>query len=313
MKTIRVNQLGFSAFGKRFAEAVRDQSDMTVSGIVESDPVAGEVARRLGFPVTVTIPAQARELADVWVDCRGTQCTAASEPITQEERSGLGVPLFGAPAAEDSPKLRLPGLDVVALLRLLTGLSTFGPWVRIFATAVCPPLSPSLELDTLRLVTDRTGDDADLQEAFVGTLPEVEVRRVSAPCTQSRLYLLRLDSQHSLDAAKVLQALALAPRILVGRSGDGFPHTAAVREYFRNLGWRRGEYPGLWVWKESVSVREHTLFLTANLAVHAGPIPEWIDAVRCLGTPAVGLEEARCITDHNLGLKVVPGLEEVAT
>jgi glyceraldehyde-3-phosphate dehydrogenase (NAD(P)) len=107
----------------------------------------------------------------------------------------------------------------------------------------------------------------------------VYVRRTRVPYTHSHLHHLKIDLAAPLPRAAVLDAFRDHSRIRVAAGEAGFPHTARVQEYDRDLGRPRGDRPEVFVWEETVAVVGRSVFLTADVSPDAAPVPDIIDAI----------------------------------
>lgn len=159
--------------------------------------------------------------------------------------------------APDGRPARVPDADTLAVRRILVALGVEP--IDWFATV----LTHSPHADSLEPVFD---DD-------------VRFQRVLVPCSRADVLLLKVDLAEPMDPGIVRERLRASPRIVVWKAADGFPDTARVREYFRDLGRRRGDRSETLVWEESVDCVGPSLYLTVDVDPLAGAVPEILDEI----------------------------------
>ncbi len=188
------------------------------------------------------------------------------------------APCFVGPDAsalrERGRSFRVPDADTVALARILAALPPGEKASRLFAVI----LQRSDHVDSL---TPLRGGlyGADLRGSH---LRRIRIQRIGVPVTRSHVHLVRIDLAADVDRAESLTWLRAAPGIRVHAGADGFPDTAAVEEYFRDSGSRRGDHSDVFVWEETVLSDGAGLCLTAAVDPNATTIPEILDALRLL-------------------------------
>jgi glyceraldehyde-3-phosphate dehydrogenase (NAD(P)) len=190
-------------------------------------------------------------------------------------------PLFGPVGPPPTGnRLRIACADALAFARLLAGL---GPAERVFSScarrAGHATEHRSASVDALEPLFDLPAEDADLRTLLAPLAKAVYVRRTRVPYTHSHLHHLKIDLAAPLSRAAVLDAFRERPRIRMAAGAAGFPDTARVQEYDRDLGRPRGDRPEVFVWEETVEVVGRSIFLTADVSPDAAPVPDIMDAI----------------------------------
>jgi glyceraldehyde-3-phosphate dehydrogenase (NAD(P)) len=95
-----------------------------------------------------------------------------------------------------------------------------------------------------------------------------------------------LDSPTTFDA--VAEVLRKAPRVLLGTATMG-KTTAELGAYFSDKGRQRGDWPEVFIWEESLQVRERVVHLIMAVHMESIVIPDTIDCLRAVsgGDPSV--------------------------
>jgi glyceraldehyde-3-phosphate dehydrogenase (NAD(P)) len=278
-----VGVIGYNRIGKRVADAVALQPDLSLIGVYDTDPRQGALVRARGLPlVNSNVERWAATCAVVVVCWKDTPALPMAMVYSPE--TPAACPLFGpvgTPPAGN--RVRVACADALAFARLLSGL---GPVERLFSSCA-RRVGHATEhrcasVDALEPVFDLPAEDADLRTLLGPLVPVLYVRRTRVPYTHSHLHHLKIDVAAPLAREAVLDGLRRQPRIRVAAGAAGFPDTAHVQEYDRDLGRPRGDRPEVFVWEETVEVVGRSLFLTADVSPDAAPIPDIIDAVRHL-------------------------------
>jgi glyceraldehyde-3-phosphate dehydrogenase (NAD(P)) len=160
----------------------------------------------------------------------------------------------------------------------------------------------SSQVDALEPVFALPHEDADLQSLLGSFVEMVHMRRTNVPYTHSHLHHIKLDLKSPTSRESVVDALRRAPRVRLAAGASRFPDTGRLQEFDRDLGRPRGDRPEVFVWEESVAVQQRSVFMTVDVDPDATPIPELIDAVRCLARRDLSPAEIMGITDRSLGI-----------
>ncbi|MCF7900317.1 type II glyceraldehyde-3-phosphate dehydrogenase [Candidatus Babeliales bacterium] len=107
---------------------------------------------------------------------------------------------------------------------------------------------------------------------------------VQAPTTFSHVLNIQADLKKPVTAQEVIEVFENMPRVIVG---EGMHSTAELMEYYMDMGRPRRDRPEIFLWKESVVVKDKTVYASINVHMESITIPETIDCVRAV----CGLEE----------------------
>jgi hypothetical protein len=278
-----VGVLGYDRIGKRVADALARHPELSLAGVYDVDPRRRALVR-------------ARELPLAGGDLERWAATCAVVVICQEWAPILTVPWVLAPelpiacplfgpggAAPSRTHLRVACADALAFARLLLAV---GPAERLFSScarrAGHATEHRSASVDALEPLFELPREDYDLQTLLTPLVPSVYVRRTRVPYTHSHLHHLKIDFAAPPSREAILDALRRQSRVRVAAAAAGFPDTAHVQEYDRDLGRLRGDRPEVFVWEETVAVVGRSLVLTADVSPDAAPVPDILDAVRLL-------------------------------
>ncbi len=283
MKPAGVGVVGYDRIGKRVADAVALQPDLSLIGVYDTDSRQGALVRARGLPlVNSNVERWAATCAVVVVCQEDTPALPVATVYGPE--TPAAYPLFGpvgAPPAGN--RVRVACADALAFARLLSGL---GPVERLFSSCARRAGHATehrcASVDALEPLFELPAEDADLRTLLAPLVPVLYVRRTRVPYTHSHLHHLQIDLATPLSREAALDGLRRQPRIRVAAGGADFPDTAHVQEYDRDLGRPRGDRPEVFVWEETVEVVGRSLYLTADVSPDAAPIPDIIDAVRHL-------------------------------
>lgn len=278
-------------------------------GIVGHDLVSKRVAGAVAAQEDMVPSPHQPDFCDVVVNCAADPLRLAI-PVIQ----GPGVrreqgPCFSllADRAEvlTAPSLQIATANVLAFARLLHALLPLGVVTRFFASTfrraghATEPRTGCV--DALEPLFADPAEDWDLGCLFTERVPTYHVSRTRGPYTHSDLHTLKIDLATTPALTDVLAALKRGPRLMVGAARDGFPNTAQVQEFFRDMG-TTDSYT-VFVWEESVAVVDGSVVLMVDVPQETTPIPEIIDAIRLNQLPGVSLAASVAQTDAALRVR----------
>lgn len=337
--TVRVAVNGYGVIGKRVADAVALQDDMTLSGV--ADIVSDyriRVAVERGFAVYAALPERKAEMeaagipvagtldnllreSDVVVDCAPKKVAALNKQ--RYEQAGVKGIFQGG------EKHELTGYSFVAQVNYAGALG------RDFARVVsCNTTALSRVMHALhrhgwvkraRAVLLRRGTDPweSHQNGMINTvIPETRVPSHQGPDAQtvipgldittmagagpynlSHIHFAMVETTRPVSLAELRDALWDEPRVAFVRSADGLVALNSTIELMRDLGRPRGDMWEVAVWEDALAADDREVYLTFQVHNESIVIPETIDCVRAL----TGLEPdgARSIAKTNASLGIV--------
>lgn len=337
-KKIRVAVNGYGVIGKRVADAVNAQPDMTLVGV--SDVISDyriKTAVTLGIPVYASTPEgsatmseaglpvagdlhQLLDAVDVVVDCTPSKVGASNLQSYHEhgvkavfqggEKHELTGHSFVArtnfATALGREETRVVSCNTTATVRTLTALKDAGLLAKARGVLIRRATDPwesdhSGIMNTLvpeGRIPSHQGPDAQSVD------PELDVVTMAAKGshTQNHMHFWTVELNRPADREEVLEAFRAESRIAMIRREDGIVALNSTIELMRDLGRPRGDMYEVAIWEDILTVQGNELFYTYTVDNQAVVIPENIDAIRALaGTITDGETSIRC-TDKALGV-----------
>jgi len=257
---------GWDEAAVRLVEGLRRSDDLRLAAVLDDRPAALARVRALDLPTADGAPVTCDALV-IRDGGRSLVCRPDARRVDASgEVEGLRTGTSGARI--------VPAADCLALRRVVRALAAAYVAVERVYLLI---LEHSTRLDCLTpLFGERNGTHGWLPPGG----PPVVVQRVLVPYDRSNVHVLCVDVSSDVGRDEVLAALQAAPRVVVGRAGDGLPHTAGLQERRRDADHPAGDAPEIFVWEESVAVEGRRLYLTVDVCPLATPVPETLDAVR---------------------------------
>lgn len=315
---IRVALNGYGVIGKRVADAVACQDDMTLVGIADvaadwrlqaaatkgfalfsaAESSIGAM-RSAGLAVAGPLAALLRE-ADVVVDCTPKPIGAKNAALYRElgikfivqggEKHELTGHSFVAEAsyagAVGRPSTRVVSCNTTSVVRTLTALKHAGLLKRARGTLMRRATDPWEShkggiMNTLvpeNTIPSHQGPDAQTVD------PELDVvtMAVKVPETLAHLHCWAVQLTRSASREEVLNAFRSSSRIAPIRMSDGLAAINAVKELMTDIGRSRGDLYEVALWEDLVTVQGDEAFYAYMVDNQAIVIPETIDAIRAL-------------------------------
>ena len=350
---IRVGLNGYGVIGKRVADAVAKQQDMTLVGIAE---VASDWRVRAATTKGYALFAATEEGAaamhkaglelggtlddllgrvDVIVDCtpkrigaknaeryrqrgvkfivQGGEAHAVTGHSFVAEASYAGA--FGGEAT------RVVSCNTTSIVRTLTALKRAGLLKRARGTLLRRATDPweSHEggiMNTLvpeEKIPSHQGPDAQSVDPDL----DVVTMAVKVPENVAHLHCWSVDLARKAKRAEVLDAFRASSRIAMIRMSEGLTAINTVKELMADIGRPRDDLYEVALWEDLVTVRDGEAFYAYMVDNQAIVIPETIDAIRAL--TAKERDAAASIATTNAALGIGSTLmrstatEEVAT
>ncbi|WP_280535367.1 type II glyceraldehyde-3-phosphate dehydrogenase [Halopenitus sp. POP-27] len=339
---IHVGVNGYGTIGKRVADAVAAQPDMTVSGVAKTRPnYEAETAVRRGYDLYAAIDDRADafadagldvaggleeliEASDIVVDCCPSDIGAKNRPVYEDHgtpaifQGGEGADIadvsFNARSnfedARDADYVRVVSCNTTALSRVIAPLEEEYGIEKVRVTLVRRSGDPS---ETGRgPVNDVLPDPVSIPSHHgpdVNTIfPDVDIDTLAlkAPTTLMHTHSLNVTLEAEPDEAAILDLLADESRIFTIPETADIDGAGKLKDYALDSGRPRGDLWENCVWAESVGMEGPDLYLFQNVHQESDVIPENIDAIRAMVTD---VDAAASIERTNEALGV--GLESL--
>ena len=335
---VRVAVNGYGVIGKRVADAVALQDDMTLVGVCDvlSD-YRIRVAVERGYPVyaatsdartvmeaaDVPVAGTLEDLlgqVDVVVDCTPKKIGAQNRPRYQAARvksiwqggekhdvAGYSfVAQVNYEGALGRDSARVVSCNTTALSRVLHALHRHG-WVKraraVLLRRGTDPWESHVNgmINTVipeTRVPSHQGPDAQT------VIPDLDITTMAGagPYNLSHIHFAMVETTRPVSLDELRDALWDAPRIAFVRSSDGLVALNSVVELMRDLGRPRGDMWEVGVWEDALAADDREVYLTFQVHNESIVVPETIDCIRAL----TGIERdgAASIakTDASLGI-----------
>lgn len=336
--TIRVAVNGYGVIGKRVADAVRSQADMTLTGVSDvaadyrikaalangltifaSTSDAFPQMRAAGLDPAGELPDLLSEV-DVVVDCTPKGMAERNLPVYHEhgvkavfqggESHALTGHSFVAQAnyatAIDRDATRVVSCNTTGTVRTLTALRDAGLLLKARGVLIRRATDPweadhSGIMNTIvpeRSIPSHQGPDAQT------VVPDLDVVTVAAKAahTQTHNHYWTIELSRETSRAEVLAAFRAAPRIALIRMSDGIVALNSTLELMKDLGRPRGDMWEVALWEDVLTVRGREAFYTYQVDNQAIVVPENIDAIRALMARELDAAASMRRTDASLGV-----------
>lgn len=338
MTLVRVAINGYGVIGKRVADAVHLQPDMTLVGISDvasdyriktaaakglalfaSDPDAAKRMHAAGVGLQGELGDLLSEV-DVVVDC--TPKGVAERNVSLYRERGVKAVVQGGEShmltghsfvaqanyatAVGRELTRVVSCNTTSIVRTLTALRNAGLLRKARGVLMRRATDPwesdhSGVMNTIvpePRIPSHQGPDAQT------VVPELDLVTIAAKAshTQTHNHYWTIELTRQADREEVLAAFRAAPRIALMRMADGIVALNSTLELMKDLGRPRGDMWEVALWEDVLTVRGSEAFYTYQVDNQAIVVPENIDAIRALaGVEADGARSLR-LTDETLGV-----------
>jgi len=336
MHKISVGLVGYGSQGRRIAEAVSAQKDMTLSGVcLKEADLSAHMAAMKELPIYVINREDAQSFRKEKIEVRGSISDFLSEVdvIVDATPAGIGkknkeifysrhkaifqagepfdvadIPVFISKIAYEAAKkarfVRIPTPYTVALIRVLEPLNVKFCIEEIFCTFVragSEPMQASLgPVDTI--VPDKTSFLQLIRDEIRYTMPKPIILssfKVPSILLSVESIVVRLKEEASLSDVK--DVLGKSARAIIVKGEEGLYSTDSIFEYIRRVGRPSGDIYEVCIWDEQTEIANGKLKLVQAFDPHCVQTPEVIDAIRAL-TSDEEMEESFNRTNEALRL-----------
>ena len=322
MGAIKVAINGFGTIGKRVADAVDAQSDMTVIGVTKTGPSFGcELAQKKGFPLYCTNDEKDRidsfasggyqceggisdllDLADVVIDCSPGKMGEAN--LVRYKEAGIKHIFQGG------EKHDLTGLSYCSCANHSENMNADGSRVvSCNTTGLSRTLVPLIEMcGSLKVectMIRRAADPGDSNKGPINAIkpvlkvpshhgpdvmtvrPDIEINSlaVAVPTTIMHVHSIVVDlpEGHGLTTESIIDIWKSSPRVIVMHGSDNrLTTTAEVMEMARDIGRKWGDLHEIFVWEDGIKLVGDRLYYFQAIHQESDVIPENIDCIRAL-------------------------------
>jgi glyceraldehyde-3-phosphate dehydrogenase (NAD(P)) len=333
--TVKVAINGYGTIGKRVADAVTQQDDMEIVGVVKRRPTfEAKDAIRLGFPfyaageefipdlekagikVEGTLP-QLLDAADIVMDC--TPKKADYKPLYEKHNVKA--------IWQGGEKHELTGLSFNTMANYEAAIGAqFARVVSCNTTGLCRTLYPIKEKygieNALGVMVRRSADPWDTKRGPINAIepvlkvpshhgpdvqtvmPDLNIQTtaVKVPTTIMHLHSVVVKMKSQPTSQEIIQLWNETPRVVFVDSAEGIKSSAQIMEWAKDLGRKRGDLFEIVVWKDGVHVVGDTLYYYQAIHQESDVIPENIDCIRAMCEVETDKFKSMEKTDKAMGL-----------
>ncbi len=338
MGKLRVCINGYGTIGKRVADAVKLQEDMVVEGVVKTRAdYSCEIIQGRGYPLyaaskeslesfrkaNVKVEGLAEDLfkkCDVVIDCTPEGVGAKYKQVYDSigvkaifqggEKHELVEASFVAEVnyerALNKRFIRVVSCNTTGLSRTIGYLDKSFGVRKVRATIIRRGADPSeTKKGPINALVPNPAKFPSHHGPDVQTiLPHLEVitGAVVTPTTLMHVHVVNAELKSDASVEDVAKCFSRSKRIRLIDAAKGLDSTAAIIEYARDLGRKRGDLPEVAVWSDSISVIGREVFYMQAVHQESIVVPENVDAVRAVtGSVAEGAKSVM-LTNQSLGL-----------
>ncbi|MDA4135919.1 MAG: type II glyceraldehyde-3-phosphate dehydrogenase [Thaumarchaeota archaeon] len=338
---IRVGINGYGTIGRRVADAVMLQKDMTLVGATKMKPdYRAVIAAQKGIALYVPNQEVASAFDKARIPYKGDVSKLLSEvdvvvdatpelgaeykPVFErhgkkaifqggEEHSLTGfsfVAQVNYTAARGKQMVRVVSCNTTALCRVLHGLDSNFSVSRARAVLVRRAADPDevskgpIDAIVPDPITLPSHHGPDVESVMTGL--RITTMAMKVPVTHMHLHSVIASVNGNPTKNDVITALERTPRLMLVDAKSGFKSTAQVIDWAREVGRPRNDVYEAVVWRDSVTVVDGEVYLFLGVHQEAIVTPENVDAIRAVATD-VSDEVSMRATDESLGIRH-PGL-----
>lgn len=339
---IRVGVNGYGTIGKRVADAIRAQPDMTLTGVAKTQPnYEAEAAVRKGYPLYAAIPERSDRFAEAGIDLAGEveDLIIASDVIVDATPSGIGAANCELYRQYETPAILQGGEDADVVDASFVARANYddaidADVVRVVScnttglSRLLAPLRETYGVEKARVTLIRRGGDPGQVDRGpindilpdpitvpshhgpdVNTIyPDVNIDTlgVKVPATLMHLHSVNITLESEPSAAEVRELLSAESRLFLVPQKAGIDGTGKLKEFAMDTGRPRGDLWENCIWADSISTDGRDLYLFQSIHQEADVVPENIDAIRAI-SDRESQADSMAITDDRLGV----GLESL--
>ncbi len=307
---------GYGTIGKRVADAVASQGDMSVVGVVKTRPdFEAKLALRKAYALYAASDDALRKFekagvkasgvledalkdADLVVDCTPEESgyrklyeKAGVKAIWQGgEEHALTNLSFNAAANYNeclgASFVRVPSCNTTGLIRTLYPLDAAIGVERVLAVMVRRATDPGdSKKGPINAIEPELEMPSHHGPDVQSVLPKLNIHTIAlkVPTTLMHVHTLSVDLKKAVDEDRIVEVWKRQPRITFVEGGDGVKSTAQIMEMARDLSRNRSDLYEVAVWRDGVHVVDgKRLYYFQAVHQESDVVPENVDAIRAL-------------------------------
>ena len=342
MNKIKVALNGYGVIGKRIADAVMAQDDMTLVGVCDvvtdwrikialaknypvyaSTTEAYTAMKNAGIPVAGTLE-DLLKVADIICDATPKKVAVANAEMYKKagvksifqggEKHSLTGHSFVAQANYETAigrsSTRVVSCNTTSIVRVFGALKKAGLLKRAHGVLVRRATDPweSDSTGIMNTVVHETVIPSHQTEDAQTVIPDLDLTTVAikVPETLSHFHTWRVELTKVVSKEEILKVLGNTPRVIFLKENDGLKALNHTTELMSDMGRPRGDMWEVAIWADSLNVQGTDLYFNYQVYNQAIVVPETIDAIRAL----TGIEKdgMASINKTNKALGILQGL-----
>ncbi len=337
MLSVGIN--GYGTIGKRVADAVRSQPDMTVCGVAKRSPdFVAESALEAGYQLYAIDDERADAFRTAGLNIEGTSAdlVVESDVIVDATPGGVGAQNRTLYEQYDTPAVFQGAETPTVADTSFNARANFddawgAEYVRVVScnttglSRLLAPLAENYGVEKTRATLIRRGGDPDQpgRGPINDILPDpitvpshhgpdvqtifpelsIDTMGVTVPATLMHLHGVNVTLESTPDVETARDLLEAESRIFVVPKDARIKGCGELREFARDAGRPRGDIWENCVWGESISVDGRDFYCFQAIHQEADVIPENVDALRAM-FELERAEDSVATTNETLGLSL---------
>jgi len=337
MTNVGVN--GYGTIGKRVADAVAAQPDMTLVGVAKTRPnFEAETAARKGYPLYAAVADRAGRFAEEGLELAGAvdDLVAEADVVVDCTPSGIGAENAALYEEHDTPAIFQGGEDAAVADVSFNARANYTEAVgadsaRVVScnttglSRILAPLDEAYGVEKARVTLVRRGGDPgqtgrgpidDILPDPV-TIPshhgpdvntifpdlDIDTLGMKVPATLMHTHSVNVTLDSSPTADEVRDLFAGETRLFQIPAGADIDGSGKLKEFAHDAGRPRGDLWENCIWEESITVEDRDLYLFQAIHQESDVVPENVDAIRAL-IGAADAAESRATTESAMGVGI---------
>jgi glyceraldehyde-3-phosphate dehydrogenase (NAD(P)) len=316
---VKVAVNGYGTVGRRVADAVSQQDDMKIVGIVKTRPSFEAVnAINKGYPLFVNTKENIKAFRETGMRVEGTVEALLEEAdiVVDSTPDGVGVENREKLYEPMNKKAIFQGGEEADIAQVSFNAqsnyekSIGKKFVRVVScntTALCRTVGAidrNFETEKVRVVLIRRGPDpSNIKKGPVNAivpdpvtvpshhgpdvntvLPDLNITTVAlkVPTTLMHMHTVNANLKNGTSEGEMIELLRRTPRVVLVSAKEGFKSTAHIMEWARDLNRMRSDLNEIPVWEESIHVNDGEVFFMQAIHQESDIVPENVDAIRAM-------------------------------
>ncbi|MEI8330589.1 MAG: type II glyceraldehyde-3-phosphate dehydrogenase [Methanomicrobiales archaeon] len=315
---IKVAINGYGTIGKRVADAVAAQKDMTVIGVSKTRPNAEAfVAKQRGYPlyiadlskkatfekVGLSVAGSVEDMckaADIIVDATPGDIGATNKPLYEklgkkalwqggEEHEIAGFSFNSSCNYKDAigrQFVRVVSCNTTGLCRIIYAIDKEYGVVHVHAIMVRRGSDPGEikkgPIDAI--VLDPVSVPSHHGPDVLSVLPHISITTMAmiVPTTMMHMHAIRITTKKEVSRDRVIELVKSHPRLGLIKKSAGIRSTAELKEFAMDLGRPRSDLYENCIFEESIYAHKNDLCFFQAIHQEADVVVENIDAIRAM-------------------------------